>query len=380
MATRRARRKSKAWKTTSTLSLMNLLSLVGFHTRENTSPSPSPAILPPPRTPSYGLDSFLGLDAVFRALSYLQTITGQLSIDAWKNGVPTRHPLVEKPDQYSSVRAWVIANVAALSTSGNAFWKITRDAKDQILNIEVIDPARVQVAQDDTYRIHYQVDGKAVPPAQIAHLRYLTLPGRPLGMGPIQAARQSLTGMVQLSRYADDLFTRGGTPNGILKSKNPLTEEQAQAARAKWTESVNSGKVAVMDMNLDWTPAGTAPADLQWLESQQWNVTRIARLFGIPAHKLAAGIEGASLTYQNIEQSALDAMRDTIMGYLAPIEDALSGLLPRGTYARFNLDAVLRPDTKTRYEAHEIALRAGFLTVDEVREIEGRKPLNGNHE
>lgn len=40
-----------------------------------------------------------------------------------------------------------------------------------------------------------------------------------------------------------------------------------------------------------------------------------------------------------------------------------------------NVDALLRPDTKTRYEAHKIALDAGFLTVDEVRELENREPL-----
>jgi hypothetical protein len=42
-----------------------------------------------------------------------------------------------------------------------------------------------------------------------------------------------------------------------------------------------------------------------------------------------------------------------------------------------NVDALLRPDTKSRYEAHKIALDAGFLTLDEVRELENREPLAG---
>lgn len=50
-------------------------------------------------------------------------------------------------------------------------------------------------------------------------------------------------------------------------------------------------------------------------------------------------------------------------------------LLPRGQSARFNLNAVLRPDTKTRYEAHALAIQTGFLTIDEVRDIEGLPPL-----
>ena len=81
------------------------------------------------------------------------------------------------------------------------------------------------------------------------------------------------------------------------------------------------------------------------------------------------------MTYNNIETAAIDMLRDTLMGYISPIEDQLTALLPRGQSARFNLDAVLRPDTKTRYEAHALAIQTGFLTVDEVRDIEGLPPL-----
>ena len=38
--------------------------------------------------------------------------------------------------------------------------------------------------------------------------------------------------------------------------------------------------------------------------------------------------------------------------------------------ARWNLDALLRTDTKTRYEAYQIGLTAGFLTLDHVKRQE----------
>ena len=49
--------------------------------------------------------------------------------------------------------------------------------------------------------------------------------------------------------------------------------------------------------------------------------------------------------------------------------------LPRGTWAQANLDAILRGDTLTRYQAHGIAIDKGFLTVDEVRKLEDLPPL-----
>jgi phage portal protein BeeE len=52
------------------------------------------------------------------------------------------------------------------------------------------------------------------------------------------------------------------------------------------------------------------------------------------------------------------------------VEQALSTLLPRGQNARFIVDDLLRADTLERYQAYQVGLAAGFLTVDEIRKME----------
>lgn len=335
----------------------------------------SPAVLPPSRDAGVAVNEIVGLDGVYRALSYIQTLAGQLSIDVWRGNDQIVSPLVDRPDPWASQRAWIVETVAALSLHGNAFWQVRRDANGVIQSLEVLDPSRVGVAVDAWRRPHYTVDGVEVDRRDIAHLKYLVRPGDPLGLGPIQAARQGLEGMVRLGRYADGLFTRGGVPSGILTTDEPLTADMAAEAAEEWDRKQHAGKTAVLGRGLSYQPVGVKPADLQWLESQQWSVVRVARLFGIPPQKLAVAVEGASLTYNSAEGANLAVVRDMLMGYLSPIEDALSWLLPRGQRARFNLDALLRPDTASRYQAHATAIQAGFLTVDEVRAIEGLPPL-----
>lgn len=354
---------------------MNLLSAFGIHKRADVQPI-SPRVLPPPRHDSVALDEIIGLDAVYRAVAYLQTLAGQLTIDASRANRPITSPLIDRPDPWLTQRQWITQTIAALALTGNAYWQITRDATDAIIALRNLDPNRVSVAVDSAQITHYSVDGKEVDARDIAHLRYMIVPGRALGLGPIEAARRGLTGMAHVQRYADQLFTRGGTPAGVLSTDQPLTREAADAAAAEWMEKQTAGKTAVLGQGLSYQSIGVKPSDLQWLDSQKWSVLRVARLFGIPPAKLAAAVDGASMTYNNIETATLDMLRDTLMGYLAPIEDMLTWLLPRGQYARFNLNAVLRPDTKTRYEAHSIGIAAGFLTVDEVRDIEGLPPLN----
>src|SRR5699024_7486663 len=120
-----------------------------------------------------------------------------------------------------------------------------------------------------------------------------------------------------------------------------------------------------------YSPILLNPADAQFLENQQFTVTQIARLFGIPASLMLAVVEGGSQSYANVEQDWIAYIRFSLMSYLREIEEAFTKLLPNGQTARFNIETLLRADTKTRYEAHEIAIRAGFMKPEEVREIEG---------
>jgi hypothetical protein len=47
----------------------------------------------------------------------------------------------------------------------------------------------------------------------------------------------------------------------------------------------------------------------------------------------------------------------------------------RVMYAEYLPDALLMTDTKGRYDAYEVALRNGFLTIDEIRRKENLPAL-----
>ena len=126
---------------------------------------------------------------------------------------------------------------------------------------------------------------------------------------------------------------------------------------------------------LSFDPIMLKPSEAQWLENQQFTTTQIARLFGIPADMLLAAVEGSSLTYSNLEQKWIEYLRTTLTGYIRKIEDAFTQIVPRGQTVRMNIEAILRVDTKTRYESHGLALQNGWMTRDEVREIENLPPL-----
>lgn len=53
----------------------------------------------------------------------------------------------------------------------------------------------------------------------------------------------------------------------------------------------------------------------------------------------------------------------------------MSDLLPKPQYVKFNVDAMIRVDAKTRWEIHRVGREIGATNVDEIRTTEDREPL-----
>lgn len=348
---------------------MSFLSWFGL-APETRSETPPEAPVIPPRSDVAVTDSrILGTIAVYRAVQILSVAAGQLTLDAWRGDAPIERPaLLRKPDATTNLSRFLKSTVASMALTGNAYWRIYRNARNEPVTAVVQNPHDCTLNDNGTLSIAGQ--NAPLPRGEFAHLGLLPVPGRLDCLGPIQAARKELGGAVETTDYAANWFKTGDVPSGVLKSDQVLSPEQAAGYKTAW-QNRDPRSVAVLGHGLDYSPVALAPEDAQWIQARQFDVTAIARLFGIPAHLMLAAIEGSSMTYSNISQADLVFVRWTLMAYLTEIEQAFSDILAGQQTARFNLDAILRPDTLTRYEAHKIALEGGWLTVDDVKRIEG---------
>ena len=73
-------------------------------------------------------------------------------------------------------------------------------------------------------------------------------------------------------------------------------------------------------------------------------------------------------------------MRWNLRPWLVCIEQALSALLPRGQFAQFNADALMRGATQERYAAYKSAREASWMSVNEIRALEDMEPMDGGDE
>ncbi|MCP4245011.1 MAG: phage portal protein, partial [bacterium] len=127
---------------------------------------------------------------------------------------------------------------------------------------------------------------------------------------------------------------------------------------------------AVLSGGVKYQPLEFSSVDMELLDSRRYNAEQMCTLFGVPSHLVNVPSQD-SKTYANVQDDTRFFVTFTLRPLAVKIEEALSTLLPRGQQATFDFNSVLRGDTQTRYDAYETGLRAGFLTVDEVRALEG---------
>lgn len=339
-----------------------------------TPEGPLSGVIPPSRELTQHDPMSLG--AVFRAMQILTTAVSQLSIDSYRDGLPldVQPTLVRVPDSSQSRSQWLSEVVTSLAMDGNAFLRVTRGPAGDVIDLKPLPPHQVRISKIDGRPLEYLYKSKILPADQIVHLKFLALPGVDRGLGPIEQARFELHGAASLRDFASAIFDTRDVPSGVLKTDQNLTQPQVDAAKERWA-ATHDGGVRVLGNGLAYTPLILKADDAQYIETRKFTRTEIAGLFGIPAALMNAAIEGSSMTYSNIEQAWIEFIRFTLMAYLRPIEEALTSTLPRGQTARFNLEALLRTDTTTRYAAHAVGLTTGFLQLEEVRKIENLPPL-----
>ena len=321
----------------------------------------------------------LSLVPVSRAISVLETAIMQIPVQVQRGNETIPAPLwLETPDIENNVSQseWLGTTLVHMAIFGNAFWKITRGNRG-IVNIVNIHPTDITVMQDEKGKITYSVGGKTYTKKDIVHLKLWTSPStnKLIGEGPIQRHKQVIRGALDLTNYADNWFRTAAVPTGTLSTTEFLSEDVAKSNKEAFIASQQERSIAVLSSGLKYESVALSPEQAQFLENQKYSTRQIAMMFGVPTLYLGLGIEGQGMTYVNGNEDRAKLYEDGLQQYIVRIQQAISDLLPRGQYAKFNLTEFLRPNQLARYQAYAIGLDKTFLTVDEVRNFEGMPML-----
>lgn len=277
----------------------------------------------------------------------------------------------------------------ALELRGDAFAEKELGAGGRLIALHPINPEAMTVRRLGNGEIGYRwnENGRARSETREKVLHVPGFGGNPLGgMSTLAYARKTFNLSASLNSSASTLFHQGIMGSGYIKTELPLNAEQRIAAETliqeKWTGARNAHRPMLFDKNMSWQAITINPDDAQMLESRSFSIEEICRYFNVPPHMIGH-TEKASSWGTGIEQMTLGFVKYTLRRRLKRIEKALEKQLLtsedrlNGISIEFNIEGLLRGDSKNRSEFYGAALDKSWMTINEVRALEGLPPKEG---
>lgn len=289
--------------------------------------------------------------------------------------IDTSSRWIEQPTPDLNRIGWISQVLTSLLFDGNAYLRVYRGESNSVAGMLPLDPTRVRPWRVNGRKVF--IVGGIVDPFEIIEIPAMMLPGAERGLSPIECARQSIGLGLAAQEYGAEFFDGSGNMPGVIeapKVMQPGTKKEIAEIWRRKRSRGGKGLPGVLDDGATWKPTGVTNEQAQFLATRGFTAAEIAgQLFMVDPSELGIPVQGSNLTYANLQQRNTRRITFTCMPWIRRIETAIRPYT-RGGF-EFNVDARLRGDTKTSYETLAIALTAGFMTVDEVREILGFPPL-----
>ena len=270
---------------------------------------------------------------------------------------------------------------------GNAYAEIELTEGGQVAALWPLRPDKMEKieAAGEGLLYHYRLPGgqlAVLPGWRVLHVLGLS-PDGVMGYSPIALMRQGIGLGIATETFGSTFFGNGARPGGILVHPGVLPDEAYERLYESWYGKFgglgNSNRIAILEEGVTYTSIGVPPEDAQFLETRKFQRSEVAGWFRVPPHMIG-DLERA--TFSNIEHQAIEFVKYTMLPWFSRWEQALDAkLLSEGEreryFTRFVVDGLMRGDTTSRYQAYAIGRQNGWLSANDIRELEEMNPIEG---
>lgn len=307
------------------------------------------------------------------------SITPSGRMDAYKHDV---YKLIKyKPNGFMNVFSfWEYTN-ACLDGWGNAYVLIRRDKNATPVELIPVHPKYVTVVFRKL-RKWYIVTGSqyfdgTYSDDDVLHFFSFSNDGI-TGVNPIVYNAAAISTGISAQNFANEYFATGGNMKGVIESDRIIGEKDIAAFAKKFAETKNFG-TPILDGGSKYKQIGVDPSASQVIETRTLAIQDIARVFNVPPHMLS---DLSRATFSNIEhqdiQYAKYSIRPTVKRYEQEMDRKLFFENEIGKLeTKMNLDGLMRGDMATRSAFYHNAIQDGWLSRNEVRELENKNAASG---
>lgn len=343
-------------------------------------------------------ESALRLSAVYACVRVISETVASLPLHVYERLEPRGkqrlydHPVTalvhDAPNEYMTAMSFWETLVSHAVLWGNGFARID-SAGSWPRAMQIMTPDRMNVTVVEgalRYEWRDPITNKSTvsTASEMLHVPGLGFNGI-TGYSPIELAKQNIGLGLAAEQYGGAFFGNSGRPSGVLThpgvldtDKNPATTARLRKDWKRIYGGAQTGTVAVLEEGMKFEPITMPHDDAQFIETRKFQIEEIARLYRVPLHKIGH-LEHA--TFSNIQHQSLEFLMDTIRPWLVRIcqevNRKLLGSGNRNLYVAHTVEDILRGDIQTRFSAYATARQWGWMSANEIRELEDTNPIDG---
>ncbi len=254
-------------------------------------------------------------------------------------------------------------------------------------------PQTMYVARPEYFKAERNKDGKIVKyvyqigtykkefnTEQVIFLKNYNPKNPEKGIGVIEAVRMTAENDDYILQTNNNLLTNGAVPGGYLETEEELDSKEIKRlekkARAKYAGFENAYKVQVLQGGMKFKPNIIPPRDMEFIEGRKFNRDEIAGIFGVPKSLLTfddVNLASAKTGEYQFARFTLEPLATQL------IEQLNEFLLPKfdgGEMMWLDYDPIAKEDEELIIRGNEAGWNK-WRTTNEIRETEGRSPLDG---
>ena len=336
-------------------------------------------------------ESALRHDAVWSCRTRIAQDISMMPVDVIRydsNGtrqdVNPRPQIVAAPSRWVNALDWRYQIIDSWLSNGNSYGFVTETTADgkYPLRIEMLAPSAVtpKTGEVGVFRVTgYSDEAELWPLGPLWHVPAFTVAGQLLGLSPIGFHRALISKGLSAGQFGKSFFDAGGHPTGIIAPGTDPGPTGAKTLQERFLAAVNgtNREPIVLPKDTTYTPIQVTPTDSQFLDTEQYSVVQICRIFGEDPADHGAAVSGSSITYANRTDTELARLKRRQF-WVTKLQDALTALVAPPQVVKLNTSSALMMTTMERHKLHALRLKSRTRTINEVRQIEDEESFVGD--
>lgn len=210
------------------------------------------------------------------------------------------------------------------------------------------------------------------------HFMLVTLTGI-TGVNPVVYNALSLGKNLATEQFGAEFYEKGGNIKAVMEVDGSMGDDAYNQFMRHFKQSSANFETPLLEYGIKYKQLSVNPVAAQLIQSETFSLQDVCRILNIPPHMIG---ELSHATFSNIEHQTIQfvqyTLRPIVKRFEMEMESKLFASKDIGKYdVKFVLDGLLRGDTAARSTYYHNAILDGYMSRNEVRELEGLQHKEG---